>query len=117
MKCGDDIRVKDLNQSHVVRFIAQCNGRYLVIANPTVNYMNGYLLMDWKQVLRQIIGLTVPEKLIEKRLSIESNTLGEYHCLPLTYPLSANGLAAILGVSGMEVRVELSDILMPNMSE
>ena len=47
MNCGEEIRVKDIYGSYVLRFIAQCHGRFMVISH-TYDQRNGYLLSDWK---------------------------------------------------------------------
>jgi hypothetical protein len=109
VNCGEEIRVKDLNGSYAVRFVAQCHGRYMVIAYR--EFMNGYLLGDWKAVLRELVALAVPRRLIEKTMNAESSSGGRYANIPLTYPLSTKGLADLLGVPADEVKEQLDDLL------
>jgi len=108
VNCGEEISIKDVFGTYVVRFIAQCEGRFFVIAPGS--HLNGYLLMDWRGVLRELIVKTVPAKLIEKRHDVQSSANGLYHCVPLNYPLSAKGLAGVLGVPVDDVRAELADL-------
>ena len=110
MKCGEAIYVKDINGSFVLRFIAQCEGRFLLISNSFTDYRNGYLLSDWHGVLREMVAQTMPAKLIEKVMTAESTATGLYASIPLTYPLSAQGLANVLGVPVDEVRAQLADL-------
>jgi hypothetical protein len=111
MKCGEEIQVKDIRGSYSIRFIAQCNGRYMVIAHPQYSYMNGYLLMDWKAVLRELIAVTVPAKLSDKMMAVESSAGNMYHCIPLTYPLSIRGLAEVLGEDIEQVKAQVADTI------
>lgn len=110
MKCGEAIYVKDINGTFIVRFIAQCEGRFLLISNNIVDYRNGYMLSDWHGVLREMVAEAVPAKLIEKTRTAESTATGFYANIPLTYPLSAAGLAKVLGVDIDEVRAQLADL-------
>jgi len=109
VNCGEEIRVKDLSGSYAVRFIAQCHGRYLVLAYR--EFMNGWMLADWKAVLRELVALAVPAKLMEKTMTAESSSGGLYVNIPLTYPLSAKGLADLLGVPADEVKAQLDDLI------
>lgn len=110
-ECGTAIYVKDLNSAYDCRFIAQCGGRFLLISRSG-DYRNGYLLHDWRAVLRELAALTVPAKLVEKVKTAESGA-GQYVNVPLTWPLSAASLAALLGADEGEVRAELDDLAMP----
>ena len=111
MKCGQGIHVKDWYGAYVVRFIAQCEGRFLMITNNNLDYRNGYLLADWRGVLREMVGMAVPAKLIEKTRSVEAHGPGGlYAGFPLTYPLSVQSLAAALWADPGEVRAELADL-------
>lgn len=109
MECGQEIRVKDLYGSNVMRFVAQCHDRFMLISH-TYEQLNGYLLADWHGVLRELVAVTVPGKMIEKQKTAESTARGEYHNLPLTYPLSAKGLAGLLDAPEDEVRAQLDDL-------
>jgi len=108
MNCGEEIRVKDAYGAHAVRFIAQCHGRFLVIS--FLERMNGYFLPNWEAVLRELVALTVPERMPEKILRAESGAAGRYNDIPLSYPLSIAGLAGVLGVTDDEIRTELADL-------
>lgn len=109
MKCGQVIYVKDFYGTFVVRFIAQCEGRFLMITNG-LDGRNGYMLPDWHGVLRELIALAVPAKMIEKTRSVEAAALGPYVSFPLTYPLSVSNFVNVLGVPAVEVRAELADL-------
>ena len=109
MNCGQEIRVQDVFGAPAVRFIAQCEGRFMVISH-SLDHLNGYLLSDWYGVLRELVALAVPAKLIEKTKRAESTATGLYTAIPLTYPLSVNGLADLLGVGADEVRAQLADL-------
>ncbi len=110
MNCGEAIHVKDFNGSYVLRFIAQCEGRFLLISHNASDYRNGYILADWHAVLRELVASTVPAKLIEKILVAEATGRGTYTSMPLTYPLSVKSMAGLLGVPADEVREQLSDL-------
>lgn len=109
MNCGEEIRVKDFWGSYAIRFIAQCEGRFLLISN-SLEPRNGYMLSDWRFALRELVALTVPAKLLEKTYHAESTASGLYHNLPLTYPLSVKGLAALFAVPADLVREQLADL-------
>lgn len=109
MKCGQAIYVKDFYGSFVVRFIAQCEGRFLMISNG-LDGRNGYRLADWRGVFRELIALAVPAKMIEKTRSVEASAFGPYVSFPLTYPLSVSNFVNLLGVPADEVRAELADL-------
>lgn len=111
MKCGQGIIVKDFWGSHAHRFIAQCEGRYLLISSP-MDGRNGYLLNDWRAVLRELVALTVPRPLLEKTQTVEAAAPddGLYLNFPLTYPLSVSSLARLFGVPPSEVAAELADL-------
>lgn len=109
MNCGEEIRVKDHWGSVRFRFIAQCENRFMVISN-SLDHLNGYMLPDWHQVLRELVAVTAPGKLIDKVHVAESSPAGRYVNIPLTYPLSAKGLADLLGVPADEVREQLADL-------
>ena len=109
MNCGEAVTVKDQYGSYSVRFIAQCEGRFLQITH-TGDYRNGYMLADWHGVLREIVAKAVPAKMIERIMTAESSAAGLYINVPLTYPLSVRGLADLLGVPADEVRAQLADL-------
>lgn len=113
MKCGEEIRIIDINGSYVMRFGAGCNDQFLVIAGPAKSYMNGIILMSWKDVLREMICLTVPMKLERERYQAQSSTNNMYHAVSLTYPLSAAQLADMFGVPAEEVQAQLRDWSVP----
>lgn len=109
MKCGEQIEVRDIQGATACRFIAQCGDRFMLVSR-TWDWRNGYLLGDWQAVLRELVAMTVPAKLIEKQMNVQSNSGGRYASIPLTYPLSAKGLADVLGVPVEEVRMQLADL-------
>jgi hypothetical protein len=109
MNCGEEIRVRDIYGAYVLRFIAQCHGRFMVISH-TYDQRNGYLLSDWKATLRELVAITTPAKLIDKQRTVEGNNNGRYVSFPLTYPLSTNGLGDLLGVTAEDVRGQLEDL-------
>lgn len=109
MKCGELIQVKNVYNAYILRFVAQCHGQFLLISH-TYDSRNGYMLTDWHGVLRELVSLTVPAKLPEKVLDVQSATAGQYVCFPLTYPLSARSLADLLAVPVDEVREQLADL-------
>lgn len=109
MNCGEAVIVKDNNGAYDCRFIAQCGGRFLLISR-TGDYRNGYILPDWQAVLRELVALAVPAKLLEKIMAAESTGSGLYVNVPLTYPLSATLLAGLFGVDPDEVRAQLADL-------
>lgn len=112
MKCGESVNVKRYDGAFAVRFVAQCNGRYLVINNAwSLSPRNGNLLSDWRGVVRELVALTVPRPLeYDKGLTAESAAGGLYHDLRLTYPLPVSGLAELLGVDLESMRELLSDL-------
>lgn len=109
MNCGEEIQVKNIWGSVTLRFIAQCGGRFMQISDRG-DIPNGYLLPDWHGALRQLVALTVPEKLTEKMMSAASTATGRYAHIPLTYPLSVKGLADVLGAPADEIRAQLEDL-------
>jgi hypothetical protein len=109
VKCGETIFVKDLNGSYVMRFVAQCGNRFMLIAHG-MNPMNGYILTGWPDVLRELVALAVPQKLADKQVTAESHAGGGYASTRLAYPLSAAGLAALFGLPADEVRAQLDDL-------
>jgi hypothetical protein len=109
MHCGETIFVKDLYGTPARRYIAQCGDRFMVISH-TADALNGQLLPDWKAVLRDLVAQAVPAKLTEKARIAETAGTGHYTGFPLTYPLSAAGLADLLGVLPGEVREQLADL-------
>ena len=111
MNCGEEIRILDPFGSREVRFIGQCHDRFMVIAHQGHGRLNGYLLDDWKAVLRELVALAVPARLTEKIMTAESTSGGKYARIPLTYPLSTSGLADLLGVPADDVREQLGDLL------
>ena len=109
MKCGQEVRVKDPFGSVVVQFIAQCDDMFIIIARAP-SYLNGYRVVGWQAVLRELIPLAVPAKLIERRHDAEGTASGMYVHVPLTYPLSVGGLAKLLDAPVDEVRAQLADL-------
>lgn len=109
IECGAEIRVQDIYNATAIRFVGQCGGRYIVIAHGS-DYRNGYLLSGWRGVLRELITLTVPAKMIDKTMRAEASPEGRYVSLPLTYPLSVKALADLLAAELAEVRAELADL-------
>lgn len=108
MKCGEAVIVKDFWGAYRLRCIAMCEGRFMLISNQT-DMLNGYLLAGWQAAMRELVALTVPAKLLEKTCHAESTTGGQYQHVPLTYPLSAKGLAGLFGVPDAEVAALLED--------
>ena len=110
MNCGQEIRVQDTYGATAMRFIAQCEGRFMLISH-TFDHLNGYMLADWRGVLRELVAAAVPAKLIEKTKRVEGIAVnGLYIGFPLTYPLSVKSLADLLGVPADEVRAQLADL-------
>jgi hypothetical protein len=109
MKCGETIFVKDWSGAWRARFIAQCEGRFMEITHSLDGH-NGYILGDWKGVLRELVALAVPAKLTEHVMQVESTAGGMFIGFPLTYPLSVKGLADLLGVDAADVRGQLEDM-------
>ena len=110
MNCGEEIRVLDIYNATTLRFIAQCHDRFLLISHTLQDYRNGYMLADWRGVLRELVALAVPVKLIEKTKRVEGAHAGVYVGFPLTYPLSVKSLADLLSVPADEVRAQLADL-------
>lgn len=112
IECGKSVDVKDVTGAFVVRFIGQCGGRFLTVTgNWGRQPRNGYLLMDWRAVLRELVALSVPRSLeYDKGMTAMSQTGGLYNDLRLTYPLSVKGMAALLGEEVDAVREVLSDL-------
>ena len=110
MKCGEAVFVKNVYGANVLRCIAQCEGRFMLISH-TWDQRNGYLLSDWRGVLRELVALAVPAKLIEKTKRAEGTTASNsYVGFPLSYPLSVKSLADLLGVTADEIRAQLADL-------
>ena len=110
MKCGQEIRVKDPFGTIVLQFIAQCDNMFIIIARPAVSYLNGYRVFGWQALVRELIALVVPAKLTEKRHDAESTASGQYVHVPLTYPLSVDGLAKLFDAPPDEMRIQLADL-------
>jgi len=109
MQCGETIFVKDAFGTIVARFIANCHGQFMMITHG-LEPMNGYILPDWKAVLRELVARTVPAKLTDKYMLVEGTRTGQYVGWPLTYPLSVSGLAQLFGAEPGEVRAQLADL-------
>lgn len=110
MKCGQGVMVKDFWGAYAYRFIAQCEGRFLLISN-TPEPRNGFLLADWRGLLRELVALTVPARMTEKVRTVEATgASGLYVGFALTYPLSVSDFVNLLGVPADEVRAELADL-------
>ena len=109
MKCGQEIHVKDFYGANAVRFRAQCDGLWLVIAyNPS--HLNGFVMPDWRAVLRELVALAVPAKLTERTMRASAIGTGTYVDVPLSYPLSISGLARLLDAPADEVGAQLADL-------
>ena len=108
MDCGQEIRIVDVFRNTTVRFIAMCHGRFMIIAH-TPAHLNGYLLPDWHAVLRELVVLAVPAKLIDRTMTAEAAPGGQYVSFPLTYPLSIKSLADLLNAPPDEVGAQLAD--------
>jgi len=113
MKCGQAVFAKNTYGAVVLRFIGQCDGRFIVVASNVADHRNGYMLPDWRAVLRELVGLCVPAKLAEQTLTAEGAGIPEWVCFPLTYPLAVSGFARLLGVPADDVREQLSDLAVP----
>jgi hypothetical protein len=109
VNCGDTIYVRDLWGSNERRFIAQCHGRFLVIA-PT-DHTNGFMLQDWRAVARELVALAVPVALTEKTRTVECHTDGGYVSAQLTYPLSMRLIADLVGAPLEQVSELLADLI------
>jgi hypothetical protein len=109
VNCGQAVEVKDFYGAYAVRFVAQCEGRFLTIAYG-VPHINGYMLAGWQRVLRELVALAVPPKLTEKTMLAESMASGRYVSFPIVYPLSAAQFSDLLGVPADEVKAELEDL-------
>jgi hypothetical protein len=108
--CGQEILVRDVFGQNAVRFIGQCGGRFMTISNIR-EPRNGYLLSDWRGVVRELVAMTVPASLRpDKGLDAMSHADGKYHHLPLSYPLSISGLAGLLGEDPVDVAALLKDL-------
>ena len=111
MECGSELRVKDIYGANKFRFIAQCHGRFLVISHSLDYARNGNMLPDWGGVLRELVAVTVPAKMIEHQCTAEGiDERGLYVGFPLTYPLSVSGLAALLHTSTDNIAGHLADL-------
>lgn len=109
MKCGQSILVRDVFGSNKLRFLAQCEGAFILISHSG-DHFNGYMLSDWRGVLRELVALTVPAKLIDKTMQAESTATGLYTGMQLTFPLSVKMLANLLAEDPDEVRAQLDDL-------
>lgn len=107
--CGEAVEVRNAWNTTTVRFVAQCGGRFLVISN-NAQPVNGLMLHDWRAVVRQLVALAVPHSLQHMGQQARSLAGGLYHDLMLTYPLSAAGLAALIGEDDGSVRDLLADL-------
>lgn len=109
MNCGEMILVRDFYGANAMRFLAQCGGRFVLITNG-LDHLNGYMITDWRGVLRELIAKAVPAKLTERTMMAESTATSLYVGFPLTYPLSALNFANLLGVPAEDVRAQLADL-------
>lgn len=110
MKCGSEIVVRDELGTYAHRFVAQCEGRYLMISNGLDRY-NGMMLPDWRYLLRELVTLTVPDSLRNRaRVAQSAGTGAAYVSFPLTYPLTVTDLARLIDVPADDVRRELADL-------
>lgn len=109
MNCGAEILVRNIHGANEVRFIAQCEGRFLLISYGG-DWRNGYMLPDWRGVLRELVAMTVPAKLTERLRDVQSAGTGLFYSFPLSWPLSARAIADLMGVPVDEVRAELADL-------
>jgi hypothetical protein len=93
-----------------MRFIAQCEGRFMLISYAVGDYRNGMLLQDWRPVLRELVGLSVPSGLTEMMHAVQSAASGLYVSFPLSFPLPVAELGHLLGVTPASVRAALEDM-------
>ena len=110
MECGQVIYLKDINGNYARRFIAQCGGRFILISNSMSDWRNGYIMQDWRAVLRELVAAAQPPALGDHVCSAESAGDGNYHNVPLIWPLPVAELAGVLGVQAYEVREELAGL-------
>ena len=110
LKCGDTIFVRDMNGANALRFVAQCEGRFMMISHTPLDLRNGWLLARWQMVLHELIARTIPAKMMDRALTVESTANGRYVNFSLTYPLSITSLADAFGVEGADVRAVLDDL-------
>jgi hypothetical protein len=110
VKCGQEIHVQDMYRATSVQFVAQCEGIFIIIAHHPASYLNGYRVVGWHAVLRELVALAVPAKLVDRTFTAESTASGQYVNVPLTYPLSVDGLARLLDAPADEVRAQLADL-------
>lgn len=109
MECGQQVEALDTFGAIRMRFIYMCGGRFMVISNG-LDWRNGYLLADWRGVLRELVTFTVPARMTDRLYTARSAHSGPYVAFPLSYPLSAANFAALLGVPVDKVRAELIDL-------
>lgn len=109
MNCGNEIRVKDWYGSIVMRFIAICPDRFIVITSA-IDGRNGWILNDWRAVLRELITVTVPAKMTDRVRTVECSASEMLYLFPMTYPLSVQSLAGLLGAPVDEVAAQLADL-------
>lgn len=109
MECGQQIEALDMYGAIRMRFIHMCGGRFMVISNG-LDWRNGYLLADWRGVLRELVTLSVPAKMTDRIYTARSAASGPYVAFPLSYPLSAANFAMLLEVPADDVRAELTDL-------
>lgn len=112
-ECGSAIEVIGLDGGLAVRFVAQCGGRFMVISNMSYQRTarNGNLLAGWRDLVRELVALTVPRSLaMDKAFDVAGVTGGLYRRFRLTYPLSVSELAGLVGESADDVRALLADL-------
>lgn len=111
MNCGSEIRVQDIFGANRARFIAQCGGRFLIISHSLDYPRNGNMVPDAGYVLRELVAMTVPGKMIQHQPTVEGmDATGRYVGFPLAYPLSVSGLAALLHTSTDYIAEQLADL-------
>lgn len=107
MKCGEEIRLLDINMNHAARYVAMCDDRWMRISDTPGDFKNGWLMIGWKAVLHDIIPLTINNKPEHFAYSIQSRQ----ERVILMYPLSVSALARVFQVTPDEIGIELTDLL------
>ena len=111
MECGQAVDLKDIYGQRPIRFVAQCGGRWLMISHSLTNPRNGYMFSDWRGVVRELVAMAVPRSLeTERGYRAESLAGGLFHDIPLSYPLSVQGIAGVVGEDIEAVRELLADL-------
>ena len=104
--------MKDWYGANAMQVLAQCDNLFLVISHQR-DWLNGMRVVGWQAVLRELVALAVPRKLVDRTFIAESTASGQYVNVPLTYPLSAESLARLLDAPVSEVRAHLAEFIVP----